>query len=150
MKKTAVAAILAVAGFLSAGSALADSTHEIRVNIPFAFAVGKKVLPAGNYRIDSVTSPASANEVLIQDVDHPRFAILVRGTDGPWEALPTSIANRGRLVFDRYGDDHFLREIRGPLAAVNVDIPISAAEQHVQNRETTSLANPSQTTIALN
>jgi hypothetical protein len=87
---------------------------------------------------------------LIQDVDHPRLAVLVRGTDGPWEALPTSIANRGRLVFDQYGDDRFLREIRGPLAAVNVDIPISAAEQHVQNREMTSLASPSQTTIALN
>ena len=150
MKKTAVASMLAVAAFLTAGSALAQTTHEIRVNVPFAFVVGKKVLPAGNYRIDSVTSQASANEVLIQDVDHPRLAVLVRGTDGPWEALPTSIANRGRLVFDQYGDDRFLRVIRGPLAAVNVDIPISAAEQHVQNREMTSLASPSQTTIALN
>ncbi len=150
MKKITVTALLTLAGFLTAGSALAQTGHETRVNVPFAFVVGNKVLPAGNYHIESVTSPTSANEVLIQDVDHPRFAVIVRGTDGSWQVLPASIASHGRLVFDQYGDDRFLREIRGPLGAVNVDIPISPAEKHVQNRETISLASPSQTTIALN
>lgn len=149
MKKFTVTALLALAGFLAAGSALAQTAHEVRVNVSFAFVVGDKVLPAGNYRIDQEASQLSANEILIQDIDHPRFAVLVRGSDGPWEVLPTSVAARGRLVFDKYGDDRFLREVRGPVAAVNVDIPISRAEQHVQNRERKALASPSQTAISI-
>lgn len=149
MKKITVAALLAAGCFLSAGSALAQTAHEVRVNVPFAFVVGTKVLPAGNYRIDQETSPASANEVLIQDIDHPRFAVLVRGSDGPWEVLATSAEERGQLVFDGYGKYRFLREIRGPHAALNVDIPKSHAEQHVEHRDGAALASPSQTTIAL-
>src|SRR5580704_17588810 len=120
LKKFTVTALFAAGCLLTAGSVLAQNAHEVRVNVPFVFAVGKKVLPAGNYRIDQEASQISANEILIQDIDHPRFAVLVRGSDGPWEALPTSASNRGRLVFNKYGDDRFLREIRGPFAAVNV------------------------------
>jgi hypothetical protein len=149
MKKITVTALISLAGFLTAGSAVAQTAHEIRVSVPFAFAVDNKVLPAGDYRIDSETSPISANEVLIQNVDHPRFAVLVRGSDGPWEVLPTSVADRGSLVFNQYGDDRFLREVRGPVAAVNVDIPISRAEQHVQKRDRKALASPSETTISI-
>lgn len=149
MKKIAITGLISLAGFLAAGSALAQTRHEVRVNVPFAFVVGNKVLPAGNYRIDQEDSQLSANEILIQDVDHPRFAVLVRGSDGPWEVLPTSVADRGSLVFNQYGDDRFLREVRGPIAAVNVDIPISRAEQHAQKRDRKALASPSQTTISI-
>jgi hypothetical protein len=149
LKKIIVAALFAVGCLLSAGSALAQTAHEVRVNVSFAFVVGKKVLPAGNYRIDQEASQISANEILIQDIDHPRFAVLVRGSDGPWQALPTAAANGGRLVFDQYGDDRFLREVRGPFAAVNVAIPKSHAEQRVERRERAAVAVPSETTISI-
>ncbi len=149
MKKFTVAALFAAGCFLTAGSALAQNAHEVRVNVPFAFAVGKKVLPAGNYRIDQEASQISANEILIQDIDHPRFAVLVRGSDGPWQALAISASSRGRLVFDQYGDDRFLREIRGPFSAVSVEIPKSHAEQRVEHRERASLISPSETSISI-
>jgi hypothetical protein len=153
LKKITVAALFALGSFLTAASALAQSRNEIRVNVPFAFVVGGKVLPAGNYRIDSETSQVSANEVLIQNVDQPRYSVLVRGTDGSWEVLPTSAVSHGHLVFNQYGDDRFLRQVRAPWAAVNVDVPKSRAEQHVQKREQTTqtayLAIPTQTTIEL-
>jgi hypothetical protein len=149
LKTLTVAALFAAGCFLTAASALAQTAHEVRVNVPFAFAVGKKVLPAGNYRIDQEASPISADEILIQDIDQPRFAVVVRGSDGPWEVLPTSTANRGRLVFDQYGDDRFLREIRGPFSAVNVEIPKSHAEQHVERREGMALVTPSENAISI-
>ena len=148
MKKFTVAALVAAGCFLGAGSVLAQNAHEVRVNVPFAFAVGKKVLPAGNYRIEENASPISANEILIQDIDHPRFAVLVRGSDGPWQVQPSLASNRGRLVFDQFGDDRFLREIRGPFSAVNVEIPKSHAEQRVERRERASVTGPSETTIS--
>lgn len=149
MKKFTVAVLVAAGCILSAGTARAQNAHEVRVNVPFAFAIGNKVLPAGNYRIEQQASPVSANEILIQDIDHPRFAVLVRGSDGPWQALPTVAASRGRLVFDQYGDDRFLREIRGPFSAVNVEIPKSHAEQRVEHRERASVASPSETMISI-
>ena len=147
MKKFTVVALFALAGLLTAGSSYAQTKNEIRVNVPFAFVVGNKVLPAGNYRIDSESSPLSANEILIQDVDQPRYAVLVNANDGPSDARPLSVAD-GRLVFNQYGDDRFLREIRGPVAAVNVEIPESRAEHHVQKRE--MQAPPAVTQTSLN
>lgn len=145
MKKITIAGLIVIGSMFTAVSGLAQTQHEMRVDVPFAFVVGNKVLPAGNYRIDLQTSPISANEVLIQDVDHPQFAVVVRGTDdGPLQVLPILAASNGRLVFDQYGDDRFLREIRGPFAAINVDIPKSRAEEHVQHRA--GIAMASQTT----
>ena len=149
MKKITVAVLAIVGVVLAAGSARAESRNEVRVEVPFAFVVGDKVLPAGNYRIESESSPIAANEVLIQNVDHPRYSVLTRGSDASWEVLPTTVQHNGSLVFDRFGDDRFLRQIRGPVAAVNVEIPKSRAEQHVEHREMARVATPAQTTIPL-
>lgn len=132
MKKFTVTALLTLSGLVSAGSAFGQIKHEVKAYIPFEFSVGNKVLPAGNYLFDSESTPIADNQVLIQNVDQPRYAVLVRGTDGPWQALPIYTADRGRLVFDVYEGEHFLREVRGPLNAVNAEIPLSSAEKGVQ------------------
>lgn len=151
MKKLIAAAALAAAAFLTTGSALAQTTHEVRTYVPYDFTVGNKVLPAGHYRIDAESSPVSANEVRIQNVDQPGLVVLVRGTD-EWQALPTSTVSRGFLTFDQYGDHHFLRAVRAPLAAVNVEVPVSTSEQRARRNERTqtALSTPHQTTLAGN
>ncbi len=147
MKKTTVTALFMLAGLLSAGSAFAQTQHEVTAYVPFQFSVGDKVLPEGNYRFDPETSPLQAYGVLIQNIDQPRYAVLVRGTDGPWEALPIYTADRGRLVFNVYQGEHFLREVRGPLNAVNAEIPRSASEKGAQRSLMAS--HPTQTTISV-
>jgi hypothetical protein len=145
MKKLTITAFLAVAGIASAGSAVAQLRHEVRAYVPFEFSVGSKVLPAGQYRFDPESSQSSAYGVLIQNVDQPQYSILVRGTGGPWEALPIYTADRSRLVFDVYEGEHFLREMRGPLNAVNVEIPLSSAEKGV--RRSMAVSQLTQTTV---
>src|ERR1700747_130475 len=113
MKKFTVTALLTLAGLVSAGSAFAQTSHEVKAYVPFEFSVDNKVLPAGNYRFDDVSSPVSANEVLIRNIDQPRYTVLARGSDGAWQALPNYVTDRGSLVFDRYNGEHFLREVRG-------------------------------------
>ena len=132
MKKFTVTALLALGAMIFGGSAFAQLRHEVTAYVPFEFSVGDKVLPAGHYRFDPESSQLSEYHVLIQNVDQPRYAVLVRGTDGPWQALPIYNTTHARLVFDVYQGEHFLREVRGPLNAVNAAIPISGAEKGVR------------------
>jgi hypothetical protein len=154
MKRIAVTALLVLSGFVLSGffmggNALAQTTHEVRVNVPFDFAVGNKVLPAGNYSIDSEATAFSPNEVLIQNTDQHQISVLVRTSGNPAESQPLEVASRGSLVFDQYGGQHFLREIRGPVAAVNAEIPISTAEQNAQRNEGTALSSVNQSVVPL-
>ena len=147
MKKITFTSLVALAGLLMAGNALAQ-THEVRADVPFSFVVGNKTLPAGHYLIDSESSQVSADEVLIQNTDQPRVAVLARTSGEPF-TQPWGVATQGRLVFDQVGDQHFLREIRGPLAAVNAEIPISTAERNFRRNNLAALSDTNQTFIAL-
>jgi hypothetical protein len=148
MKKFTVTTLLTLAGLVSAGSALAQIRHEVTANVPFQFSVGNKVLPAGNYRFDEASSPVSANEILIQNIDQPRYTVLARGSDA-WEALPNNVTDRGSLVFDEYDGEHFLREVRGPLNAINVELPKSKTEKGAEGNQVAAPSTSGQTTVAL-
>ena len=54
MKRITAFALLAMANFALAGTSYAQS-NGVRAQVPFAFTVGDKVLPAGNYTIRSET-----------------------------------------------------------------------------------------------
>jgi len=153
MKKIPVTAVLSLGALLTAGSASAQMRHEVRAYVPYDFTVGTTILPAGHYSFDTESSPIAANELRIENTDVPGFTALVPTTDnGPWQVLPSAVVQRAHLVFDQYAGQYFLREVRGPVAAVNVDIPISGAEEHArrsQHNEVAGLTNPSQTTVAL-
>jgi hypothetical protein len=73
--------------------------NEMRVNVPFAFHNGSQVMPAGVYTV-SIES---------------QHMILLRGyaRSGYVTANPESgrAAAKGKLVFQRYGNQYFLREV---------------------------------------
>ena len=146
MKRFSITALLALSGLILSGSAFAQVRHEVKAYVPFEFSVNDKVLPAGSYRLVPQSSQSSSYGLLIQNADQPRYAVLVRGTDGPWEALPIYTVDRSFLVFDVYQGEHFLRQVRGPLNAVNTAIPLSASEKGV--RRSLASSNPAQTTIS--
>ena len=79
-------------------------TQRMRAQIPFAFNVGDKSLPAGEYTI-AVLNPASARKVL-----------QIRSTDGRLSAIIQTNERNGnapeeaKLVFNRYGDRYFFAQ----------------------------------------
>jgi len=152
MKKMPVAALFTLGVLLTAGSALAQVRHEVKAYVPYDFTVGNTILPAGHYSFEAASSPTSAYNVRIENTDVSGFTVLVRGTAGSWEVLPSNVASRAYLGFDQYAGQYFLREVRGPIAAVNVEIPISGAEEHArrsQRNEMADLSGPDQTAVAL-
>lgn len=98
---TAAAVFAALALFAAAGEARAQSPVNIRVNVPFDFYVGDRLLPAGEYTVRRAA--AGANNTLV-----------VAGVGGERAARQTSAVESGksadatRLVFHRYADQHFL------------------------------------------
>jgi hypothetical protein len=93
-----LACTLGAAAMVSASQAFAQS-KEMRVNVPFAFHNGSQRMPAGVYRVTIESS----------------HLILLRGSSksgyvntNPEIGKP---AAKGKLVFQRYGDQYFLREV---------------------------------------
>jgi len=136
MKRFSAIALVVLAGACMAGSLQAQS-HEVRADVPFSFAVGGKQLPAGHYAFFS-----QANDTLvISNVDY-KVTLLSRTEEAFNVKSYTS-----KLVFDKYGDHYFLREIRCPSIALNVEIPASKLEK--QTRAQMAWLGPDQVLLAL-
>jgi hypothetical protein len=102
LNSTILSSAIALALFASAGSAQAQNSPQLRASIPFAFQAGSKQMPAGVYSI----SLLSNHLVLLR----------ARGQHaaGFFTATPSEdgkIQAQGRLVFHRYADRYFLREV---------------------------------------
>lgn len=137
MKRFAAIALVVLAGACTAGSLQAQS-HQVRANVPFDFAVGNKTLPAGHYIF--FTEPNDT--VVISNADY-KTIILSRTEEGS-----QGVGYMSRLVFDKYGDHYFLREIRCPSIALNVEIPASKLEK--RTRTQMAWLGPNTTLLALN
>lgn len=78
---------------------------SLKGNIPFAFSIGDKTLPAGEYTVGRV----EWNNETVQ---------LIRSVDGSTSALVNTTPadqsgndNEMRLIFHRYGNRYFLSQI---------------------------------------
>jgi hypothetical protein len=137
MKKFAAIALVIFAGVCTAGSLQAQS-HEVRADVPFNFVVGNKQLPAGHYTF--FTQPSYT--LVIRNTRY-QLTILSR-TDDAGSLKGYS----NRLVFNKYGDHYFLREIRCPSIAMNVELRQSKLEKQI--RVQTAWLGPEQTLLAMN
>jgi len=102
-KAFAIASVVVLSMAIVAVSARAQASSPLLANIPFQFVVRDQTLPAGEYRIEQLSS----NSVL-----------LIRSTDGHTSTIVMTMAalandwqSESKLVFNRYGDQYFLSQI---------------------------------------
>jgi hypothetical protein len=143
MKRITAIAIAALASLVTAGSAVAQG-QAVKATVPFDFAVGNSHLPAGTYTISSADSRSSNG-------------LMIRSDSGKITVLTTAYAadgkqsNTGKLVFDKYGDHYFMREILCSNVDMNLELPVSKAEKKVQQQQASLQdSNKDQVYIALN
>jgi len=99
MKSSRFMISVAATLFVLLASAIAQ-TGSIRANIPFSFTVEKHILPAGDYRVS-----IEGARLLVSRIDGAGTAyVMTNSAGGP--KLNTS----PRLVFHRYGNQHFLSQ----------------------------------------
>ena len=98
---TTMALVAVMAG---AAQAQTSGAQNLRAHIPFAFHVGAKELPAGDYKI-AVLNPSSDRKVLqLRSVDG-RVSAIVNTIDRSANA-----AAKSKLVFHRYGESYYFAQ----------------------------------------
>jgi hypothetical protein len=104
--------ILAIAGAVVVSTFMAGEckaqSQTLEAKVPFAFEVGDKTVPAGNYRIESIPTGAGSLQV-IRSAEGDVHVTLSTSTI----AVPAKNANSGpELIFHRYGTRYFLAQIQ--------------------------------------
>jgi len=96
------AALISIMG----GGVCRAQSRLMEVNVPFAFEVGNKAMPAGSYRVESMPIGNGSLEVLRSNSGKAQLMISTLATTTNRGSLAPS------LVFHRYGNRYFLAEIR--------------------------------------
>jgi hypothetical protein len=123
---------LASTQFASAQTPLAD------VNIPFAFQTPMQTLPAGKYRVIL----ESNNMVLLRGAGSSAGLVMTH------DAIRSHAASHGTMVFNRYGDKYYLRQIWTAGETDGLECSKSRAEKESMRAEITQA--PSSVELALN
>jgi hypothetical protein len=119
---TRILALTAFALVLTAAVAKAQSTDTI-TRVPFTFNVGASVMPPDTYRVSEFGGHTDV--FMISGFRHS--AVLMSQPDGRTKD------DSPRLVFHRYGDRYFLREVR--LAGnTGFSLPKSREERQVEEQ----------------
>ena len=120
MKRIAAISLILAAGFLTAGSALAQS-RQVAANIPFNFTLNGRSLPAGHYLIG--TDPNSPNVLRIEDRDDSVYVMTM--------AMPESSERQtnNTVLFHKYGGQYFLSSIRVSGSSINCHLQTSKEEK---------------------
>ncbi len=126
MKKQAmrIFAVLSFLFTLTVGSAYAQIASPAKANIPFDFHVGKKVLPAGEYKVGKPHNQQST--VAVYGMKGQGSAVSLAGSIQTGKAPQTT-----KLVFRRYGDQYFLAQIFFVGNTTGVEMSRTKAERKV-------------------
>jgi hypothetical protein len=106
---------------LNATGAYAQS--YAKANVPFAFNIGAKQLPAGTYEIKVLSQ--SPNLIMIRNPETTAAALSIARSEGPRDT-------ESKLVFDRIGTQYFLTEVWKGYGAGGMIVPTSKHEQELK------------------
>jgi len=93
-------------------------------NVPFDFKIGDTSLPADSYRVSRVDG--HTNVLLVRSTHRGIFVFGYRVESQDGNETP-------RLVFHRYGDEYFLREIKF-FGSLGMNLPETVEEREAQRR----------------
>ena len=125
MKKQITSALLGfVAVLVLAGTADAQTARGITVQVPFDFAAGGKLLPAGRYTVSRVRVD-SESALVIRGERGGAASFVLTHTGGGSPA-------RASLTFRQHGDRYFLAEVSMPGTSSVREVPKTGAERRAE------------------
>ncbi len=115
--------LLGVAALLVAPLIYAQLNPALEAEIPFSFEAGKSVLPPGQYRV--AAGPSQGVMELASQDSKARIFVSTNAV----RSLET--VGEGKLVFQRYGNRYFLRQIWTVGTDTGRELMISKAEKEL-------------------
>jgi len=111
MKKQIYISLITLSLFvaLSVAPVCAQFQAPMTVNIPFAFVVGDKTMPAGEYTFKPANDAGLYSRLLIRSKDGKTVAIISTGV-----IKAKAVQEEATVAFNRYGDQYFLYQIWTP------------------------------------
>lgn len=119
---TTAAAIAVMAGM----TVFAGDAIRIRANVPFDFTIGERTVPAGEYYFARGMYPGSMK---IESTDLKTTLFAVYGNGGT-----NKTGSDNALIFHRYDDRYFLREVQGWEGQFNAKFGPTRAEKEQMAR----------------
>ena len=115
---------------LAAIPTYAESLGTFKIDIPFAFTVGKTTLPAGKYVIK--LPPDSGLQ----------SRIVIRSADGRTTCIALTLPGRAKgdlkkseIIFKRVGGQYFLSQVYTSALSIGQELPLpEAAQRLARNR----------------
>lgn len=129
-------ALLALAG---SAALFAQYAPRLVAEIPFAFEMANEKLPSGEYEISTLGNPS---HILVSCFEWRKAAFALAWRDGDG----TKDGDRAELVFNKYGDRHFLARINHSDSTFTV--PKSRSERMLVTSTLISAAKPERILIA--
>lgn len=120
-----VTMIMVLALVSAVASVRPQVSNKVIANIPFAFSVGYKTMPAGEYTVLQINN---SNGLLIQSMDGKTSA--VRLSSGVESSKTQSLA---RLVFHRYGEHYFLAQVWNDSDKTGRELTKSQEERNIES-----------------
>jgi hypothetical protein len=117
---------------LSTAKAQTITSLNLVADIPFAFNIGDKTMPAGEYTVQCM-NPSSPTKVLQVRSKNGRDSVMVRTN-----SVIGKIANNARLVFYHYGDQYFFAQAWLPADNIGMQAPRSRAEKELARGKRTT------------
>ncbi len=97
-------------------------TGELKASIPFSFYAGGQDFPAGEYTIQR--DPANTALIHLSDgAGHTLTTFTIRAVRQP--------ENGPKLIFNKYGDEYFLSEVRWMRSTEALQLPQSSREREL-------------------
>ncbi len=116
---------IVLTGLFAACACVGLQAQVMTANIPFGFQVGTKAMPAGNYQIYE-----SSRLLTLRSSGQIRTGVVTLTL--PQERK--SSATNGQLVFNRYGENYFLKTMWTPNSNAGFALPQSVKEKELISR----------------
>ncbi|MBX7171823.1 MAG: hypothetical protein K1X72_12755 [Pyrinomonadaceae bacterium] len=121
----------------------AQSTKQIAVHVPFDFYVKGQKMNAGDYVIESASPQSNQAALIFREKSGKAKGMLI--------TIPIDLGNNQMaaapfMLFNRYGDEYFLKEIFNPLENIGFGVSSTKTEKYIAKK----FGKPTQETVAMN
>jgi hypothetical protein len=141
LQRSLLIGVFAIGALASASHAVAQVT-SVMVKVPFDFQNGSRHFPAGTYRIDLQPGHIMLLRDTVSNLSGFGMAYPEQRSKGP---------ETGKVVFQRYGDHAYIREVWIAGETIGYRCPTSREEEHDQKLLIAKNSKaPSNAEVALN